>query len=46
MRTCSARETRIGKDPVHFVGRRFNIPLMLTPGFGPPHVCAQCGYYD
>jgi hypothetical protein len=36
-RPCSARETRIGKDPVHIVGRRSTIPLMLTPGFGPPY---------
>jgi hypothetical protein len=25
-RPCSARETRIGKDPVHIVGRRFTSP--------------------
>ena len=36
-RTCSARETRIGKDPVHIVGRRFTSPSCLPLGFGPPH---------
>ena len=30
------RETRIGKDPVHFVGRRYTSPLVLTCGLGPP----------
>jgi hypothetical protein len=35
-RPCSARETRIGKDPVHNVGRRFTSPSVLTPGLGPP----------
>ena len=26
----------MGKDPVHNVGRRFTIPLILPLGFGPP----------
>src|SRR5713101_1332738 len=30
-RPCSARETRIGKDPVHFVGRRFTSPSCWPP---------------
>jgi hypothetical protein len=43
-RPCSARETRIGKDPVHNVGRRFTSPSCLPPGFGPPYGVHTYGY--
>src|ERR1019366_500491 len=39
-RPCSARETRIGKDPVHIVGRRFTSPSCVPLDSARHAVCS------